>query len=135
VGCDDWLGPLVRAVACDPKALADALSSSDSKSPGPLTLKVNRKRPVAETTPGVVQALGAPLEPGDKVVVTGATAGDQILVRAQRGRHLVEARFVPRQLRPGGKAIVEVRAEHRRPKLRLDGRRPVEQRVLKVTTR
>jgi hypothetical protein len=129
LGCSDWLGPLVDAVACDPVALAEGLRSSQAKQPGHLALTVHGEARTSETTPGVVQALGDPLAPGDTVTVTGGSPGVQILVRAQQGQYLVDARF---EIHNGGMAVVRVGKGTRVPTVLLNGRGPIERRILKV---
>ncbi len=130
LGCRDWLGPLVVAVACDPVALAQGLRSPQERRPGNLTLTVRGEAKTTETTPGVVQALGDPLTPGESVTVTGAGPAEQALVRAQQGRYLVEARFD--RLGHGGEAVIKVTKGTQGPTVLLHGRRPVERRVLRV---
>jgi len=137
LGCSDWLGPLVVAVVCDPAALAEGLESPEEPRPGDLSITVQRRAKAAEqtsteTTPGVVQALGDPLAPGDALTVSGGGGGLQVLVRAQQGTHLLEARFDNVNLDVGLEAVVEVEKGRAAPAVRLDGKRPVERRVLKV---
>ncbi len=137
LGCSDWLGPLVVAVACDSAALAEGLESPEEAQPGNLALTTLRAAKTAETTsaettPGVVQALGDPLAPGDGLTVSGDGAGLQVLVRAQQGSHLVEARFDNLNLRHGRESAVKVEQGRAAPIVLLDGRRPVERRILRV---
>jgi len=137
LGCSDWLGPLVVAVACDPAALAEGLASPEETRPGNLALTPRRKGKTAETTsaettPGVVQVLGDPLAPGDELGVSGGGRGLQVLVRAQQGSHLVEARFDNLNLGHGREAVVTVEEGRAAPIVLLDGRRPVERRILRV---
>ena len=95
-GCSDWLGPLVVAVACDPHRLGSALRRNEKLPPSQLKLTVSGSRQISATTPGIVQALGPqPLAPGDGVTVSGAGPDTQLLVRAQQGQELLEARFDP----------------------------------------
>jgi hypothetical protein len=93
LGCSDWLGPLVAAVACDPNRLAAALGNSNDVPAGSLSIAVRGEARNTETTPGVVQTLGDPLKPGERLTVTGAAPDAQVLVRAQSRRYVVEARF------------------------------------------
>jgi hypothetical protein len=137
LGCSDWLGPLVVGVACDPAALAEGLAAPEATHPGNLALTVRRKTKTsettsAETTPGVVQALGDPLAPGDTMKVFGDGSGLQILVRAQQGRHLVEARFDKLDLGGGREAVVKVEKGTGGPTVLLDGKKPVERRIITV---
>jgi hypothetical protein len=138
LGCSDWLGPLVVAVGCDPLALANGLASPTGRSAGHLRLTVQRRSSAAqkvstETTPGVVQALGDPLAPGDELRVSGSARGLQVLVRAQQGPYLVEARFSNVDIDPGHAALARVQGGTKRPRVLLDGRGPVELRTLNVS--
>jgi hypothetical protein len=63
LGCSDWLGPVVAAVACDPALLAAGLSNPHTTHRSSLTLAVKGTETNRETTPGVVQTLGDPLAP------------------------------------------------------------------------
>jgi hypothetical protein len=132
LGCSDWLGPLVAAVACDPAALAEGLRSPQAKRPSNLALTVRGEAKTSETTPGIVQALGDPLAPGETVTITGGGPGVQVLVRAQQGRYLVEARFDTLGLAHRLEAVVRVSRGGEGPTVALDGHKPVERRVLKV---
>jgi Vacuolar protein sorting-associated protein 62 len=138
LGCSDWLGPLVVAVGCDPIALANGLSSTESTSPGNLRLSVRRRtsgseKASTETTPGVVQALGEPLAPGDSLRISGSGQGLQVLVRAEQGPYLVEARFGNVDVSPGSSALARIGSGPSGPMVRLDGREPVEVRTLTVS--
>jgi len=142
-GCSDWLGPWVSVLACNPKAISHVLSAQEELPTGELTMKVSAPdgtlRKLSATTPGVVQALGTPLGPGAEVVVSDAGADTEILVRAAKGRKLLEARFNQFSTGTGGKALeIEVAGSRRGvPVLRAvlpDGTRmaPVERRRLTV---
>jgi hypothetical protein len=139
LGCSDWLGPLVVAVGCDPVVLANGLSSPESTSPGNLRLTVRRQasereKASTETTPGVVQALGDPLAPGDSLRVSGTGHGLQVLVRAQQGPYRVEARFANVSVGAGQTALAQVEKGSKGPTVLLNGQGPVEQRTLTVPT-
>jgi hypothetical protein len=138
LGCSDWLGPLVIAVGCDPVALANGLASPEETTPGNLRLTIRRQssaseRASTETTPGVVQALGDPLAPGDVLRVSGSGHGLQVLVRAQQGPYLVDARFANVDVGPGRAALARIDRGTRGPTVLLDGREPIEERTLNVT--
>jgi hypothetical protein len=132
LGCSDWLGPLVVAVACNPDRLAEALGDPKAKQTGRLTLTVKREERNVETTPGVVQALGAPLTPGETVTVTGTSPNIQLLVRAQQGRFVVETRFDKLDLQERKKVVVTVGEGAEGPVLRAGDRKPVERRILEI---
>jgi hypothetical protein len=135
LSCSDWLGPLVAVVACDPKTLAEGLRDPNATRPGLVTVTVRGEETNRESTPGVVQTLGNPLSPGEAVTVTGGSAGTQLLVRAQQGRFIVEARFD--NLGPGKdrRAVVTIGKAAKGsegPTILLGGRRPVERRIIEV---
>jgi hypothetical protein len=92
LGCADWLGPLVTAVACQPKRLEANLAKDAQTKTGALRLTVDGRSESA-TTPGIVQVLGDPLMPGERLTVSGAEDGTQLLVRAQADGFVVEARY------------------------------------------
>ena len=79
-----------------------------------------------------MQALGDPLAPGDALRVSGDGSGLQVLVRAQQGRNLVEARFDKLNLGHGREAVVKVEKGTEAPTVSLDGKRPVERRIIKT---
>jgi hypothetical protein len=132
LGCSDWLGPLVAAVACDPAALSAGLNHAEEKHVGNIVLTVKGEPRTKETTPGVVQAVEAPLSPGETVTASGGGPGLQILVRARQGRFLTEARFADLGLAPGQQAVVTVAEGAEGPIVTMNGRPPVERRVLEV---
>ncbi len=91
--CADWLGSQVLALACDPILLTIGQRSSKKLGAGMLGLNVAGKPIENATTPGVVQALGAPLEPPARLsaIVDGPAA--EIIVRAAQGSVVSEDRF------------------------------------------
>lgn len=111
-GCNDWLGPQVAVLACNPSAIAAGLRTPEELPSGGLTLSVaraGRKRRVSATTRGVVQALGPPLLPGSTVTISDAGSSTQVLLRARRGDVLLEARFEPFETSAAGRVLkVEV---------------------------
>jgi hypothetical protein len=136
--CSDWLGPLVAVVACDPQVLSAGLRNPTAPDVGSLRLTVKRNRtgkattPRKETTPGVVQALGDPLAPGDIATVTGGRSQTQLLVRAQSGRFLVEARFDKLALDLHHRAVIRVGEGAEGPSIIAAGRHPVERRIIEI---
>ena len=98
-GCSDWLGPVVAALACNPAAVSRSLSEPEELPSGGLKLTVipadDQPRRISPTTRGIVQALGPPLRVGDRLQVSDAGASTEILIRAQEGNRLLEARFSP----------------------------------------
>jgi hypothetical protein len=129
LGCSDWLGPLVVAVACDPALLAEGLRDPSESDTGGLSLTVRGEEKTTESTAGVVQALGDPLEAGDTVAVKGSGEEIQVLIRAQEGQFVVEARFDRVNLEAGEVGLVEISSGAEEPNVLLDGHRPVERRI------
>ena len=136
LGCNDWLGPLVVAVACDPDRLANGLTEPKERKTGTFAITVRRKQEektrARETTPGVVQLVGRPLEDGDTVTLTGNARGVEILVRAQRGDRLLETRFDKLNVESGRPLVVSVGTRRGRLTVRLPGHEAAESRVLKL---
>lgn len=127
--CSDWLGPLVVAVACDPPALETGLRANNEVEPGGLALIVDGKERPA-TTPGVVQALGAPLHPGDTFTAIADGPTTQVLVRAEQAGVVVESRFAGLTTQAGEKIVVNVTSGPEGPTVLANGHRPVERRIL-----
>jgi hypothetical protein len=121
-GCGDWLGPLVAVLACDPRALAQGLISSEQLPTGGLKLTVapadGKTRRLSAATRGVVQALGSPLRPGSTVTASGVGGGTELMVRARKGNHALEARYDPYPPgAAGGDFEITVKARHGVPVL------------------
>ena len=135
--CSDWLGPLVAAVACEPGRLADANRDPKRVEAGSLTIAVRGEARSRETTPGVVQTLGDPLKPGERVTVTGAAADIQVLLRAQKGPYVLDARFDDLGLDRRGRVDFVVEADDRdRPVIHVDPEGdPVEFQMRKIEQR
>lgn len=108
LGCSDWLGPLVAVVACNPTLLASAFKSSNERDAGSLKVTIRGRRAIGESSPGIVQALGDPLAAGSAVTVSGGNAATQLLVRAQRRGHIIEARFSNLGLGAGRSARITI---------------------------
>jgi hypothetical protein len=109
LGCSDWLGPLVAVVACDPSVVSKALGATSEDDTGALKVAVAGRAALGESTPGIVQALGDPLVPGSSLTVSGGAAQTQVLVRAQSGKQIVEARFGGLGLGGGRSVVFKVR--------------------------
>jgi hypothetical protein len=110
LGCSDWLGPLVAVVACNQDVVSKALRSTSERGTGALKVTIAGRPALDESTPGIVQALGDPLEPGSTITVSGGSAKTQVLVRAQSGAQIVEARFGRLGLGGGRSAVLKVRS-------------------------
>jgi hypothetical protein len=128
--CSDWLGPLVVAVACDPPLLAAGLQANDATEPGKLVLVVNGTERSQETTPGVVQALGSPLHPGDTATVIADSPATQVLVRAEQDGVVVESRFSGLATQAGDRIVVAVTSGSDGPTVLANEQHPVERRIL-----
>jgi hypothetical protein len=128
--CSDWLGPLVVAVVCDPPALAAGLRSNDEVETGRLVLVVDGTERSPATTPGVVQALGSPLHPGDTLTVIADSPTTQVLVRAEQAGIVVESRFAGVVTQADERFIVKVTSGSDGPVVLANGRGPVERRIL-----
>jgi hypothetical protein len=95
-GCSDWLGPVVVALACDPRLLGQGLRVPEELAAGRLSLTVSSLDKVSATRPGIVQVIdGQPLRPGSVVKLGNGRPETQVLIRAQDGRTVLEARFDP----------------------------------------
>lgn len=121
-GCADWLGPLVAVLSCDPKALAKGLIASEQLPKGELKLTVTSAdgttRRLSAATRGVVQALGSPLRPGSQVKASGVGGGTELMIRARKGNHALEARYDPYPPgADGGDFEITVKAKHGVPVL------------------
>jgi hypothetical protein len=125
--CSDWLGPLVAAAVCDPEVLANGLSDPSATQTESLAIKVRGEEASKETTPGVVQTLGAPLTAGENVTVRANGRRTQALLRAREGPFIVQARFDNLGLEEKETAVVSICTGHREPII-LFGRAPVERR-------
>jgi hypothetical protein len=132
--CSDWLGPLVVAVACDPVLLSQGLRATNAIQPGQLALVIAGQQKSTASTPGVVQALGQPLEPGAKLTVVADGPSTQILVRAQQASVIAEDRFAGLNVQPGQQIQVTVSAGPDGPTVLADGHAAVERRFLDVGT-
>jgi hypothetical protein len=140
--CDEWLVPLVAALACNPQALTAGLRAVQERPSGGPVLVINPSdgsaSKVSSTTPGIVQGLADPLKPGSRVTIAGrAPADEQLLVRARQGRYVVEARFDHLGLEKGGTREVEITGDTRLPIVRIarEGRtpqEPTEQRIIRL---
>ncbi|HET6449052.1 MAG TPA: hypothetical protein VFG31_08080 [Conexibacter sp.] len=128
--CGDWLGPQVVLVACDPGVLSHSQRASDAVATGRLALVVGGTERSQETTPGVVQALGPPLRPGDSATVVADGPATQILVRSVQDGVLAEDRFAALGASAGQRIAISVTGGSEVPVVRANGQRPVERRVV-----
>lgn len=128
--CGDWLGPQVVLVACHPGVLSESQRASETVETGRLAVDVGGAERSQETTPGVVQALGPPLRPGDGATVVADGPATQILVRSEQDGVVAEDRFAGLGAAAGTHIAVTVVAGAEAPVVRADGRPPVERRVI-----
>jgi len=92
--CANWFGGTIAITACSPSELRRAVHAGRMDRPGGLRVLLDRRRRHAASLPGVAQALGAPLTPGETATVSGRASGDtELLVRATEGSHLTTAVF------------------------------------------
>jgi hypothetical protein len=132
LACSDWLGPLVAAVACDPAVLSQSLRASNAVSPSELALVIGGKETSQPTTPGVVQALGDPFQPGTAFTVIAGGPTTQILARARQGSVTVEDRFAALPVKAGQRVVVSITAGSDGPTVTVDGHAPIERRILQA---
>lgn len=132
--CSDWLGPLVVAVVCDPALLAKGLRANDTIKPGELELTLRGEKRSHATTPGVVQALGDPLHPGEDLTVIADGPATQVLVRAEQANIVEEDRFAGLPEREGQTITITVAKGSDGPLVRASGRPPIERRILEGTS-
>lgn len=93
--CASWAGPGVAASVCEPDVLARGVRSATfnrRKATFAVWRQGTRKR--AASSPGIAQLIGAPLDVGQTVIVSGRLRpGSQLSVEAQRGTDVIEATF------------------------------------------
>jgi hypothetical protein len=129
--CSDWLGPLVVAVACDPALLAKGLLANNQIEPGRLALRLRGEQRSHATTPGVVQALGDPLHPGEGLTIISDGPTTQVLVRAEQENVVEEDRFAGLPAQPGQSIAITVSKGSTGPLLLANGQPPIERRILR----
>ncbi len=128
--CSDWLGPQVVAVACDPPTVAEAYQATNATEPGTLALVFHERERSLATTPGVVQELGRPLQPGEGFTAIADSPATQVLVRAEESGVVVEDRFSGLAEQAGARIVVTVTHGSDGPTVLANGQAPVEERIL-----
>jgi hypothetical protein len=86
----------------------------------------------AVSAPGLLQVVGAPLRPGDRLAGGAALRGGELRIRIHAPRRIVEAMFrLPHTARPRSTLSFHVRGS--RPSAEIDGQlpRPAWSRVLR----
>jgi hypothetical protein len=140
--CGKWLGGGVVAAACAPGKLATAVASRRMSRRGAFSLirgaGLAQNSKSSSSAPGLAQALGTPLRPGERLTVRGrAPGGTRLLIRAATASRAVTVRFDRLGLRRGGRAVVVVSAVGKRPVVRLvrpDGRKLAPSRARRTVT-
>lgn len=114
--CVPWFGSGINAVACDPGALAQALSERTLGQQGSISAEVRtRDEEAIGTAPGLAQSLGDPLGAGDSITLGGtAPNGSVVLLRASRADRRYQVAFDSLELSGEGAATVEANARGRR---------------------
>lgn len=130
VTCSDWLVPLVQATACDPVELSNGLRSSKTIPVGRLGLVIGGQQLTQPATPGVVQALGAPFQPGASFAAIADGPDTEILVRAQDGGITVEDEFAHLGLKAGQSIEVTISQGTNGPAVLAGTHAPVEERII-----
>jgi Vacuolar protein sorting-associated protein 62 len=132
--CADWLGSQVVAVACDPILLTNGQRSAKKLAPSGLSLQLAGQPVANASTPGVVQALGAPLEPGAHAVAVADGPATEVLVRAAQGKLVTDARFADDTWRAGQRVHIAVTSGTDGPTILADGRPPLERTITERPT-
>ncbi|HXP36846.1 MAG TPA: hypothetical protein VN817_03685 [Solirubrobacteraceae bacterium] len=132
--CSDWLSAQVRAIACDPVLLTEAQRASTKLGAGKLGLEIAGVTSRTATTPGVVQALGAPLEPHSELVATVDGPSAEILVSAVQGALLSEDAFANPAWSSGERVRLTVANGADGPIVLADGRPPRERTITERAT-
>jgi hypothetical protein len=123
-GCRDWFGADVAALACDQRTMRSALRHRRLEHSGRFSLDLVDQRRISATAPGLAQALGRPLRPGERAVFRGAVpAGAEILIRASCGRRRAVFAFEHLRSLPQRAAVVVRRGPDCHPQAFLYGGR------------
>ena len=103
--CQSWFGPGVNAMACDPTELAAAIQNGTVGTSGTLTIAGTGTS--SSTSPGVTQAVGPPLTPGQSLTITGsASAGTELFVLTRVGGIVRQVAFTAPALNLGAAQVV-----------------------------
>jgi Tol biopolymer transport system component len=117
--CANWFGTGIQALLCNPTVLSASLRAQALKPTKSLTFAPAPISTVADA-PGLVQAAGATLSPGQHLFIRGhVRRGTVLFVRARSGEHRVEARFAVLPEHSGSE--VEVLRAGAVPEIRLVG--------------
>jgi hypothetical protein len=127
--CGDWLGPQVMALACDPALLVEAQGAGNKPKSTGLGLVVGGVAIHGKTTPGVVQSLGAPLEPGGGLTAIADGPQTEVIVRAAQGKLVAADRFAKLERQSGQSIPVVVAAGQDGPTVTAAGHAPIERTI------
>ncbi len=137
--CSRWAGPYVAALVCDERTLEESIKRGRLTSRGfaelAITRKEGRRLHAVANAPGVSQAVGQLLRPGDVVTVTGNLPGSAfLLVRAKSRKGFSEKRFSDLALDFGGERTVTVERGAFRPNWRTASAAAAPPRKLRADT-
>lgn len=108
--CGAWYGDSVIAAACSPAALRTSAQKGRLGRRGTARIVVHGSRRRSASAPGIAQAVGRNLRPGETIVLSGRrTADTQLMVRAQYGRRIKQWVLVA-GLGGNGRLVVRVPA-------------------------
>jgi hypothetical protein len=111
--CGNWFGGSIVATVCSPSVLLGAIHRAQMDGHGTIHIRLGNRIGRSGSRPGVAQASGAPLAPGESLVVDGNAPDDTtLLVRAQASGHLIEAAFSHLDLAHGGRGGVKALRAH-----------------------
>jgi hypothetical protein len=124
--CATWFGGDVVAAACAPERLRAAVSARRLGAHGTIRLTVHRSgrssSRVAASAPGVAQAAGRALRPGDRITLSAAAPQTvTVLVRAATRKQALTARVDSVDLAAGERATIVAGRRNGYPVVRLVG--------------
>ena len=129
--CGTWFGSGVVAAACTPSRLRAAVAQRRLRGDGGFQLSRTGGAGTTGSAPGIAQAMGVPLRPGERMALTGQVPdGTDLLVRASARGEVVRARFENLSAQASGRSVAFVEVNSGRPTVRL---RLGNGRVLKPT--
>lgn len=136
--CAGWFGAGVQAVACSPARVRAAIAARRLNGRGQYRFKLaprasRNSQGSSAAVPGLAQALGDPLRPGESIVLRGnLPRGTRILVRSATEHQDLAARF---EVARRGLRRVRILARERRGRPRLVGLVKGTRRLRPVSTR
>jgi hypothetical protein len=92
--CQDWFGGGIVVLACNRRTMLSALRHRRLERKGRFTIALVNQHRRAATAPGLAQALGHPLRPGETAMLRGAVpTGTELIVQAIEGRRVTISSF------------------------------------------